>query len=64
VLLAACFLLVSSLTFASTLKMEAVFYSETSMDIYQPERRYMPEGSSIRISEGLLLCFLQGRLQV
>jgi hypothetical protein len=24
----------------------------------------MPEGSSIRISEGLLLCFLQGRLQV
>jgi hypothetical protein len=41
-LLAACFMLVFCLTYSSTLKMEATFSSETSVDFQRPTRR-IPE---------------------
>jgi hypothetical protein len=43
----AFFLLVSCLAYSSTLKMEAVSTSETSVDFYRIERRYTPEGSNL-----------------
>jgi hypothetical protein len=43
VLLAACFMLVSCLAYASTQKMEAVYHSEMSADIQQPSQLYIPE---------------------
>jgi hypothetical protein len=44
-LLAACFLLVFSLTYCSTLKVEAVGSSEKSMDFYQTIQHYITKYS-------------------
>jgi hypothetical protein len=41
--LAVCFMLVSCLAYSSTLTMEAVYYSETSVGFHQITRRYIPE---------------------
>jgi hypothetical protein len=38
--------LVSYLTFISTLKMEAIFSSETSVDFHLNTRRYIPENTT------------------
>jgi hypothetical protein len=42
-LLVTCFILVSYLTYSSTLKMEATCYSPTSIDFQQTTLRYIPE---------------------
>jgi hypothetical protein len=44
--LAAYFLLVSRSTYFSTLNVEAIRYSETSVDLHPTTRRYLPEYSS------------------
>jgi hypothetical protein len=36
-----CFFLVACLTYSPTLKMEAVCFSETLVNFYQPTRRYI-----------------------
>jgi hypothetical protein len=41
--LAVCFMLVSCLTYSSTLEMEAIFYSETSAGFHETTLRYIPE---------------------
>jgi hypothetical protein len=41
------FALVSCSTYSSTLKMEAICYSETSVDFRQTTRRYIPENSTL-----------------
>lgn len=38
----------SCLAFSSTLKMEAVYYSDTSVYVYQSIRCYTPEWSTLR----------------
>jgi hypothetical protein len=38
-----CFLLVSCTVYFSTLKMEVVFSSETSLDFHHTTLRYIPE---------------------
>jgi hypothetical protein len=43
-LFADCFVLISCLAYASTLKMEAICFSETSVYFYWTIRRYSPEG--------------------
>jgi hypothetical protein len=42
-LFAACFALVSCLAYSSTLKMEAICSSETSVGFHGTTRRYIPE---------------------
>jgi hypothetical protein len=44
-LLAGCFLLVSCLAYFSIVSMEAVQFSETSLDFYQTKLHYIPEDS-------------------
>jgi hypothetical protein len=39
----ACFILLSRLTYCGALKMEAMFYSQTSVDFYQTKRRCITE---------------------
>jgi hypothetical protein len=42
------FTLVSCSAYSSTLKMEAICSSETSVDIQQPTWRYIPEDSTLQ----------------
>jgi hypothetical protein len=46
-LLDTCFYAGSCLVYSSTLKMEALFSSETSIDIERTTRRYIPEDSTL-----------------
>jgi hypothetical protein len=41
------FTLVSCSAYSSTLKMEAVYYSETSVDFQRTTRRYIPEDGTL-----------------
>jgi hypothetical protein len=43
-LLATCFTLISCLAYSSTLKMEATYFSETSVGRQRTARLYVPEG--------------------
>jgi hypothetical protein len=43
----ACFMLVSRLAYSSTLKMEAICSSETSVDVHRNARRYIPEDRAL-----------------
>jgi hypothetical protein len=47
-LLATCFTLISCLAYSSTLKMEEICYSETSVEFQQTTRPYIPEELLIR----------------
>jgi hypothetical protein len=47
-LLAACFMLVSWLAYYSTLKMEAIYSSETSAHFYQTTQHYIPEERTLQ----------------
>jgi hypothetical protein len=53
--LAACFMLVSCSTYSSTLKMEEIYWSETSVDFHQTTRRYIPENRDRQL---LIILFL------
>jgi hypothetical protein len=48
-LLFARFLLVSCLPYCSTLKMEAIYPFETSIDLYRTTQCYIPEDSTLHI---------------
>jgi hypothetical protein len=52
-LLTGCFLLVSCLAFSSAVRMEAVRFSETSLDFYQTKLHYIPEDSILLHLYGL-----------
>jgi hypothetical protein len=45
---APAFTLVSCLAYSSTLKMEAICFSETSVDFQRNTQRYIPEDSTFR----------------
>jgi hypothetical protein len=45
--LAACFMLVSCLTYSSTLKMDAICSSETCVEFHRTTRHYIPEGRTL-----------------
>jgi hypothetical protein len=47
-LLATCFMLVSCLSYSSTLKMEATCSSETSVEFKLTTRRYIPEARTLQ----------------
>jgi hypothetical protein len=52
----------SRLAYSSFMKMEAVYSSETSVDLYKTARRYIPDNG---ITGSLLICtfmFLLGKL--
>jgi hypothetical protein len=44
---AACFMIISCLAYSSTLKMEAVCSSETSVDLHWTTRRYIPKDTTL-----------------
>jgi hypothetical protein len=44
---ATCFTLVSSLAYSWILKMEAICFSETSVNFQQTTRRYIPEARTL-----------------
>jgi hypothetical protein len=52
-LLATCFMLVSCSAYSFTLKMEATYSSETSVDFQRDTRRYLPEDRTLRNTETL-----------
>jgi hypothetical protein len=46
--IATCFMLVSGLPYSSTLKMEATYSSETTVDFEQTTRRYIPDDVTLQ----------------
>lgn len=48
---AASLMLAAGLIHSSTMKMEAIYYSETSADFYRTTRRYMSEDRAIQTLE-------------
>jgi hypothetical protein len=51
-LFATSFMLVSCLSYSSTLKMEVTCYSETSLDFQLTTLRYIPEDRNLYLSKG------------
>jgi hypothetical protein len=51
--LATCFVLVSFLTYSSTLKMETAFYSETSDEFQRNTHHYIRQGKSKKKIKGI-----------
>jgi hypothetical protein len=47
-LLAVCFMLVTCLAYPSTLKMEAIYSSEMSVDVHQTTRPSIPESKTLQ----------------
>jgi hypothetical protein len=47
---ATCCMLISCLTYSSTLKMEVICYSETSVDFWRTTQRYIPKRSTLHIN--------------
>jgi hypothetical protein len=46
-------MLISCSTYIWTLKMEAIYSSETSVGFHQTTRRYVPEDRSLQMSESV-----------
>jgi hypothetical protein len=57
-LLVACFMLVYCLAYSSTLKMEAICSSETSVYFHRTTRRYMPEDRTLPLKSSQILFLL------
>jgi hypothetical protein len=66
---AACFVLISCMANSSSLKMEAIRSSETSVNFHRTTWRYIPEGRSLhnyrcenlKFNSYILFCFVSGK---
>jgi hypothetical protein len=62
--LAAWFLLVPCFSYSSTLKVEAIYSSETSIDFQRTTRRYIPECWTLQMFQGCDNCLLETKENV
>jgi hypothetical protein len=64
--LATCFMLVTCSTYSLTLKMEATYSSETSVDFQRITQRYIPEDRTMQgvLNWPLISIYCQGRQYV